>query len=144
MVSPQRFHELQFLQFLEIRCFYNFWKSVGLDISNTEIVQCLANQQSSNESQIQSCYSAAAGIVQYVILNVHTACDVIIVPRCGTLPHFAAIILLHALNCVMELWISLCLKAVMYISLRLGSDLEIRIQRTLCSDTTTFLFCKAN
>ena len=31
--------------------------------------------------------------------------------------------------------ICLCLKAVMYISLRLGSDLEIRIQRKLCSDT---------
>ena len=30
--------------------------------------------------------------------------------------------------------------AVMYISLRLGSDLEIRIQRKLCSDTATFFF----
>ena len=24
------------------KCFYKFWKSVGLDVSNTEIVQCLA------------------------------------------------------------------------------------------------------
>jgi len=28
----------------------------------------------------------------------------------------------------------------MYICLSLGSDLEIRIQRKLCSDTTTFFF----
>jgi len=28
----------------------------------------------------------------------------------------------------------------MYISLRVGSDLEVRIQRKLCSDTTTFSF----
>jgi len=32
------------------KCFYNFWKSDCLDISNIEMVQCLANQQSSNES----------------------------------------------------------------------------------------------
>jgi len=32
------------------KCFYNFWKSVCHDTSNTEIVQCSANQQSSNES----------------------------------------------------------------------------------------------
>ena len=40
----------------------------------------------------------------------------------------------------MELWISLWLKAVVYFSLRLGSNLEIRIQRKLCSDTTTLFF----
>jgi len=120
------------------KCFYNFWKSVGLDILNNEIVQCIANQQSSNESYIQSCCSAAACIVQYIILNVHAVCDVIIARRCGTLPSFAAILLV--LDCVVELWISLCLKAVMYIYLRLGSDLEGRIQGKLCSDTTTFFF----
>ena len=32
------------------KCFYKFWKSVDLDILNIEILQCLANQQSSNES----------------------------------------------------------------------------------------------
>jgi len=116
------------------KCFYNFWKSVGLDILNTEIVQCLANQQSSNES---SYCSTASCIVQYIILNVHNVCDVIIARRCGTLPPFAAILLFWT---VVELWINLCLKAVVYISLRLGSDLEIRKQGKLCSDTTTFVF----
>jgi len=67
----------------------------------SEIVQCLANQQSSNESQIQSCCSAAACIVQYIILNVHTVCDVIIARSCGSLPPFAAI--LFVLDCVVEL-----------------------------------------
>ena len=119
------------LQFLEI---------LGLHILKTVILQCWANQQSSNESQIQSCCSAAACIAQYIILNVHTVCDVIIARRCETLPPFAAIILILALDCVMELWIGLCLNAVIYISLRLGSDLEIRIQRKLCSHTTTFFF----
>ena len=86
---------------------------------------------------------AAACIVQYIILNVHTVCDVIITRRCGLwkVAVICGLILLPALECVMELWTRLCLKAVMYISLRLGSDLEIRIQRKLCSDTdTTTLF----
>jgi len=30
-----------------------------------------------------------------------------------------------------------------YLALRLDSDIEIRIQRKLCSDTTNFLFCFA-
>ena len=120
------------------KCFYKFWKSVGLDILNTEIVQCLANQQSSNELQIQSCCSAAACIVQKIILNVHTVCDVIIPCRCGTLPPFAAIIFLLALDCVMELWISLCLKVAMCFSLRLE-------YRESCVVTLqSYLFCKAN
>jgi len=69
-----------------------------------EIVQCSASQQSSNWSYIQRCYSTAAGNVQYINLNVHTVCDVIIARRCGTLPPFAAIIiLLLALDCVMQL-----------------------------------------
>jgi len=46
---------------------------------------------------------AAVCIVQYIILNVHTVCDVIIARSCGTLPPFAAIILLLALDCVMGL-----------------------------------------
>jgi len=36
---------------------------------------------------------AATCIVQYIILNVDTVCDVIIVRSCGTSPAFAAIIL---------------------------------------------------
>ena len=46
---------------------------------------------------------AAACSVQYTILNVDTVCDVIIAHSCGTLPAFAANILLHVLNCVMQL-----------------------------------------
>ena len=44
--SPLR----DFMNYRIRKCFYNFWKSVGLNILNTETVQCLANQQSSNES----------------------------------------------------------------------------------------------
>jgi len=75
--------------------------------------------------------------MQYIILNVHTVCDVIIPRSCGMLPVFAAIIFLLTLECVMQLRIRLCLKAVVYFTLRLDSDLEIRIQRKLGSDTTT-------
>ena len=38
-----------------------------------------------------------------VAVNVYTVCDVIIARICGTLPPFAAIILLLFLDCVMEL-----------------------------------------
>jgi len=132
MGPPLRFHELQnakvLLQFLEIRWSWHFkcWNSAVLKpaiikwIVTSEWVQC----------------SGVHCLVHH--LNVHTVCDVIIARRCGTVPPFAAISLV--LDCVVELWISLCLKAVMYISFRLGSDLEIRIQGKLCSGTTTFFF----
>jgi len=61
----------------------------------------------------------------------HTVCDVIIARSCGTLPASAAIIFLLTLECVMQLWIRLCLKTVVYFNLRLDSDLVIRIQRKL-------------
>jgi len=64
-------------------------------------------------------------------------CDVIIARSCGTLPASAAIIFLLTLECVMQLWKSLCLKTLVYFNLRLDRDLEIRIQRKLGSDTTT-------
>jgi len=41
--------------------------------------------------------------VQYIIVNVHIVCDVLIARSCGTLPAFAAIMLLLALDCVMQL-----------------------------------------
>ena len=47
-------------------------------------MQCLAYQQSSNESQIEVVATACS--MQYIILNVHTVCDVIIARSCGTLP----------------------------------------------------------
>jgi len=46
---------------------------------------------------------AEACIVQNIILNVHIVCDVIIARSCGTLPPFAAVTLLLALDCVMGL-----------------------------------------
>ena len=74
----------------------------------------------------------------------HTVCDVIIVCSCGGLPASAAIVFLLTLECVMKLWIRLCLKTVLYFNLRLDRDLEIRIQRKLGSDTTiSFLALKA-
>ena len=75
--------------------------------------------------------------MQYIILNMHTVCDVIIARSCGTLPASAAIIFLLTLECVMRLLIGLCLKTVVYLNLRLDRDLEIRIQRRLGSNTTT-------
>jgi len=80
--------------------------------------------------------------MHYIILNVHTVCDVIIPRSCGTLPSFTA-----KYFCLLwSVWCSWCLKIVVYYTLRLDSDLKIRIQRKLCSDTTTFSFllCKAN
>jgi len=67
----------------------------------------------------------------------HTVCDVIIARSCGTLPASAAIKFLLTLECVMQLWMRLSLKTVVYFNLRLNSDLEIRLQRKLGSDTTT-------
>ena len=69
--------------------------------------------------------------------TLHTVCDVIIARSCGTLPASAAIIFLITLECVMQLWIRLCLETVVCFNLRLDSDLEVRIQRKLSSDTTT-------
>jgi len=46
---------------------------------------------------------ALACSVQYITLNVHTVCDVIIARSCATLRAFAAVILLLALDCVMQL-----------------------------------------
>jgi len=50
-------------------------------------------------------FKVVAGVcsVQYIIVNVRIVCDVIIARSCGTLPAFAAIILLLALDCVMQL-----------------------------------------
>ena len=62
--------------------------------------------------------AAAACSVQYMIVNVHTVSDVIISRGCGTFPAFVAIILLLALDCVMQMCIRLCLKAVVYFCLR--------------------------
>jgi len=46
---------------------------------------------------------AAACSMQYIILNVHTVCDVIIARSCGMLPAFVAIIFLLTLDCVRQL-----------------------------------------
>jgi len=48
---------------------------------------------------------AAACSVQYMIVNVHTVCDVIIARSCGTLPAFAANGPLYFLPCF-GLWCS--------------------------------------
>ena len=49
---------------------------------------------------------AAACSVQYIILNVHTVCDVIIAQSCGTFPAFAGLrpldFFLLASDCVMQ------------------------------------------
>jgi len=50
-------------------------------------------------------------------------CDMIIVcVSCRTFSAFAAMILLIAYDCIMQLLPHLCLKAVMYFSLRLDSE----------------------
>jgi len=126
MGPPQRFHELLnmkvLLQILEIRWSWHFkyWNSAVL--SKPTIIKWIAN------SELLQCSGVHC---TKIILNVHTVCDVIIACRCGTLPPFAAIILLLALDCMMELWISLsesCHVLFLY----------IRIHRKLCSDTTIF------
>jgi len=97
------------------KCFYIFWKAIGFDILNTEIVQCKPTIiKSIVTSELLQCSGVHCTVH-------HTVCDVIIARSCGTLPPFAAILLV--LDCVVELWISLCLKAVMYIFSRLGSFL---------------------
>jgi len=73
-----------------------------------------------------------------------TWCDVKIARSCGTLSAFAAIIFLLALDCAMQLWIRVRLKATVYLSFKLDSDLAIRIQRKSCSDTTTSFFVLQN
>jgi len=114
--------------------FTSLGKCVGLDVLNTEILQCLAYQQSSNESKIEVVATACS--TQYIILNVHTVCDVIIARSCGTLPHLRPLYfcLLWSVWCSCEY---VCLKTVFYFNLRLDRDLEIRIQRKLGSDTIT-------
>jgi len=75
----------------------------------------------------------------------HTVCDVIIARSCGTLPAPAAIIFLLTLECVMQLWIRLCLKTVVYFNLRLDRNLDIRIQRNwVATLQLLFLLCKAS
>ena len=68
----------------------------------------------------------------------HTVCDVIIARSCGTLPAPAAIIFLLTLECVMQLWIRLCLKTVVYFNLRLDRESWVATQQLL------FLLCKAS
>jgi len=86
MGPPQRFHELQntkvLLPFLETRWSWHFkyWNSAVL--SKPTIIKWIVNS---------NCCSVAAWIVQHIVLNVHTVCDVIIARRCGTLPSFAAL-----------------------------------------------------
>ena len=66
----------------------------------------------------------------------HAVCDVIVARTCGILPPFAAILLV--LDCVVKLWISLCVKAAMYISLRL----EYR-ESCVVTQQLSLMFCKA-
>ena len=54
-----------------------------------------------NESQIEVVATVCS--TQYIILNVHTVCDVIFARSCGTLPASAAIIFLLTLECMMQL-----------------------------------------
>jgi len=80
---------------------------------------------------------AAACIVQYIILNVHAVCDVIIARSCGTLGRYTSTCFGLRDGVVNKFMSESC---HMYISFILGSDLGIRILRKLCSDTTTFFF----
>jgi len=113
-----------FLQVLEIRWSrrFKYWNSAVFSILT--VIKWIQNR---------SCCNG----VQYIIFNVHTVCDVIIASSCGTFPASVAIIFLVTLECVMQLWIRLCLKTAMYFNLRLDRDLEIRILRKLGIDSTT-------
>jgi len=112
------------------KCFCKFWKSVGLDILNSLLKYCVVRKPTFIKLIVNSKLLHAACLVQCITLNVRTVCDVIIAHSCGTLPAFTAIVLLLALDCVMQLWIRLCLKVVVYFSFRLDSDLQTVVLTT--------------
>jgi len=117
------------LQFLEIRWSWHFkyWKSTVLSkptiikwILNSELLQCSGVQCTIHH--LERAYCVGCNNRPWV-WNVAAICG-----------HFTGFGLCDGV--VNSLW----LKAVMSFFLRLGSDLEISIQRKLCSDTPTLCF----
>ena len=119
------------LQVLEIRWSWRFkyWNSAVFTVWHTN------SHQMNPQSKLLQRRAVSSTSSWTCIL--HTVCDVIIARGSGTLPAPAAIIFLLTLECLMQLWIRLCLKTVVYFNLRLDRDVEIRIQRKLGSDTAT-------